>query len=161
MLKWIAQQPWSDGQVGMFGISWGGFQGIQTAHRAPPELKAVIAQSYAPDRYRYSQVFRGGCVLLRSIRWSSQVFGYKSRPPDPALVGRSLARNVDGALEHDTPQIVSALKHQTFDKYWRSRGIDHANIKVPFYAVSGWADGSYVGSVSESLARAASPRRKA
>ena len=30
VLKWIAQQPWSDGQVGMFGISWGGFQAIQT-----------------------------------------------------------------------------------------------------------------------------------
>ena len=81
----------------MFGISWGGFQGIQTAYRAPPELKAVIAQSFAPDRYRYSQVFRGGCVLLRSIRWSSQLFGYKSRPPDPAARRRTLARDVDGA----------------------------------------------------------------
>lgn len=31
VLKWIAAQAWSDGQVGMFGISWGGFQAIQTA----------------------------------------------------------------------------------------------------------------------------------
>ena len=41
VLKWIAAQPWSDGQVGMFGISWGGFQAIQTAYRRPKELKAL------------------------------------------------------------------------------------------------------------------------
>ncbi|RPI42827.1 MAG: CocE/NonD family hydrolase, partial [Betaproteobacteria bacterium] len=157
VLKWIAQQPWSDGQVGMFGISWGGFQGIQTAFRAPPELKAVIAQSYAPDRFRYSQVFRGGCVLLRAIRWSSQVFGYKSRPPDPALVGDRWREMWMARLEHNTPQIVAALRHQTFDSYWRSRAIDHARIRVPFFAVSGWADGAYVGAVSESLGKLRSP----
>ena len=157
VLKWIEQQPWSDGQVGMFGISWGGFQGIQTAFRAPSQLKAVIAQSYAPDRFRYSQVYRGGCVLLRAIRWSSQVFGYKSRPPDPALVGSRWREMWMARLEHNMPQIVAALEHPTFDAYWRSRAIDHARIKVPFFAVSGWADGAYVGSVSESLACLSSP----
>jgi putative CocE/NonD family hydrolase len=143
----------------MFGISWGGFQGIQTAFRAPPELKAVVAQSYAPDRIRYSQVFRGGCVLLRSIRWSSQVFGYKSRPPDPELVGKRWREMWMARLEHDTPQIVAALKHQTFDRYWQERAIDHARIKAPFFAVSGWADGAYVGSVSESLGKLESPAK--
>jgi putative CocE/NonD family hydrolase len=159
VLKWIARQPWSDGQVGMFGISWGGFQGIQTAHRAPPELKAVIAQSYAPDRYRYSQVFRGGCVLLRSIRWSSQLFGYKSRPPDPELVGERWREMWLQRLEHDTPQIITALRHQTFDRYWRDRAIDHGRIKAAIYAVSGWADGAYVGSVSESLQKLKTPAK--
>ena len=51
VLKWIAAQPWSDGQVGIFGISWGGFSAIQTAHRAPPELKAIVPCEFAPDRY--------------------------------------------------------------------------------------------------------------
>ena len=157
LLKWIEAQPWSDGQVGMFGISWGGFQGIQTAYRAPEQLKAVIACSYAPDRYRYSQVFRGGCILLRSIRWSSQLFGYKSRAPDPLLVGDDWRAMWMARLESDTPQIVAALKHQANDAYWAERAIDHDKIKAPFYAVSGWADGSYVGAVSESLAKLKSP----
>ncbi len=159
VLKWIAQQPWSDGQVGMFGISWGGFQGIQTANRAPEQLKAVIAQSFAPDRYRYSQVYRGGCVLLRSIRWSSQLFGYKSRPPDPLLVGEKWRDMWMARLEHDTPQIVAALKHQAFDRYWSDRGVDFSNIKAPFYALSGWADGSYVGAVGETLDNLSSPAK--
>ena len=108
----------------MFGISWGGFQAIQTAYRAPPELKAIIPCSFAPDRYRYSQVFRGGSLLLRSIRWSSQMFGYKSRAPDPALVGPRWREMWLERLEHDLPQIISALKHQNDGEFWRSRGIN-------------------------------------
>jgi len=159
VLEWIAAQPWSDGQVAMFGISWGGFQGIQTAHCAPPQLKAVIACSFAPDRYYYSQVYRGGCFLSRSIRWSSQLFGYKSRPPDPQLVGRRWRALWLERLAHDTPQIVAALGHQAYDDYWASRRIDYDRIRVPFYAVSGWADGAYVGAVGESLTALRSPRK--
>ena len=36
VLRWIAAQPWSTGAVGMFGISWGGFNGLQVAAHAPP-----------------------------------------------------------------------------------------------------------------------------
>ena len=159
VLKWIAQQPWSDGQVGMFGISCGGFQAIQTAYRAPPELKAIIPCSFAPDRYRYSQVFRGGSILLRSIRWSSQLFGYKSRAPDPALVGPRWREMWMQRLENDLPQIMSALKHQNDGEFWRSRAIHFDKIKCPMYAVSGCADGSYVGAVGVALKELKVPRK--
>jgi uncharacterized protein len=36
-------QAWSNGKVGMYGISWGGFNALQMAMRNPPELKAIIA----------------------------------------------------------------------------------------------------------------------
>ena len=137
----------------MFGISWGGFQAIQTAYRRPKELKALVACSFAPDRYTYSQVFRGGSVLLRSIRWSTQIFGYKSRPPDPQLVGEKWRELWLTRLEHNVPQIISALQHQNYSNYWKSRAIDFERIQCPFYAVSGWADSSYVGAVGEALTR--------
>jgi putative CocE/NonD family hydrolase len=159
VLKWIADQPWSDGQVGMFGISWGGFQAIQTAYRQPKELKAIIPCSFAPDRYVYSQVFRGGSVLLRCIRWSTQMFGYKSRPPDPATVGERWREMWMERLQNNVPQVISALQHQNYGAYWRSRAIDFDRIKVPFYAVSGWADASYVSAVGESLAKLDVPRK--
>ena len=38
VLRWIAAQSWSTGSVGMIGISWGGFNGLQIAARRPPEL---------------------------------------------------------------------------------------------------------------------------
>jgi uncharacterized protein len=159
VLKWIAAQPWSDGQVAMFGISWGGFQAIQTAYRAPKELKAVMACAFAPDRYVYSQVYRGGSMLLRSIRWSTQLFGYKSRPPDPQIVGERWRAMWLERLENNAPQIVSALQHQNYGEYWRSRAIEFARIRCPFYGVSGWADGSYVSAVGEALTKLHVPRK--
>src|SRR6202035_3885603 len=45
VIAWLASQPWCTGAVGMWGISWGGFNSIQIASRqpAPPALKAIIA----------------------------------------------------------------------------------------------------------------------
>ena len=36
VIDWLSRQPWSTGNVGMFGISWGGFNSIQMAMRHPP-----------------------------------------------------------------------------------------------------------------------------
>ena len=43
VIDWLSQQAWSTGNVGMFGISWGGFNSIQMAMRNPPALKAFVA----------------------------------------------------------------------------------------------------------------------
>ena len=50
-IAWIAQQRWCDGKVGMIGISWGGFNGLQVAALQPPALKAVITCCSTDDRY--------------------------------------------------------------------------------------------------------------
>ena len=34
VIDWLAGQPWSNCNVGMFGISWGGFNSIQMARAA-------------------------------------------------------------------------------------------------------------------------------
>jgi hypothetical protein len=44
------------GQVGTFGISWGGFQAIQTAYRAPKDLKVIELRQYFAPRRRIIQV---------------------------------------------------------------------------------------------------------
>ncbi len=43
VIDWLSKQPFSNGKVGMFGISWGGFNSIHLAMRNPPALKAIIA----------------------------------------------------------------------------------------------------------------------
>ena len=43
VIEWLSAQNWSNGNVGMFGISWGGFNSIQMAMRNPPALKAFVA----------------------------------------------------------------------------------------------------------------------
>ena len=47
----------------MFGISWGGFNGLQVAARRPPALKAVVTVCSTDDRYADDVHYMGGCVL--------------------------------------------------------------------------------------------------
>ncbi len=51
VIAWLAEQRWCDGAVGMFGISWGGFNALQIAARQPPALKAIITVCSTDDRY--------------------------------------------------------------------------------------------------------------
>ena len=44
-VEWLAAQPWCNGNVGMWGISYGGFTAIQVAALRPPHLRAIV-----PDR---------------------------------------------------------------------------------------------------------------
>ena len=60
---WLEQQPWCTGRVGMIGISWGGFNGLQVAARRPPQLDCVISLCSTDDRYADDVHYIGGCVL--------------------------------------------------------------------------------------------------
>src|SRR5262249_41425653 len=51
VIAWIRQQPWCTGRVGMMGISWGGFNGLQVAALKPEGLRAIITLCSTDDRY--------------------------------------------------------------------------------------------------------------
>jgi uncharacterized protein len=76
VLAWIAEQPWCNGNVGMIGISWGGFNGLQIAARRPEALKAVIAVSATDNRYTDDVHYMGGCLLSDNLSWASTMFAY-------------------------------------------------------------------------------------
>src|SRR3546814_4704862 len=55
-------------------------------------------------------------------------------------------------LEHLEPLIVTILENQAYGDFWRERAVtDFSRIKCPVYAVSGWADASYVGAVFQTI----------
>jgi len=83
-LDWISDQPWSNGRVGMFGKSWGGFNGLQVAFERPPALKAVISLYSTDDRFADDIHWKGGCVLGNGmLSWGSIMNAWNARPPYP------------------------------------------------------------------------------
>ena len=84
---WAAAQDWCNGNTGMMGISWGGFNALQVAAINPPSLKAMITLCSTVDRYADDIHYKGGCLLGENFGWSANMLSYSSRPPDPALVG--------------------------------------------------------------------------
>ena len=87
VLQWITAQDWCSGSIGMIGISWGGFNGLQVAARRPSELKAVISLCSTDDRYADDVHYMGGCLLVDNFTWGATMFSITPTPPDPALVG--------------------------------------------------------------------------
>jgi len=160
ILRWLARQPWCTGDVGMFGISWGGFNGLQVAALQPPELKAVITVCSTDDRYADDVHHMGGCLLGDNLSWASTMFAYNSCPPDPAIVGDRWRELWRERLEGSGLWLAKWLEHQRRDDYWKHGSVceDYAAIRCPVYAVSGWADG-YSNSVFRLLAGLDVPRK--
>ncbi|MDN3555340.1 CocE/NonD family hydrolase [Halomonas maura] len=143
ILRWLAAQPWCDGRVGMIGISWGGFNGLQLAARQPPELKAVVSVCSTDDRYADDVHYMGGCLLGDNLSWASTMFAYNSLPPDPAVVGEAWRDMWRQRLEGSGLWLATWLEHPHRDTYWRHGSIceDFSRVRVPVLAASGWADG--------------------
>lgn len=141
VLAWIAEQNWCDGKIGMIGISWGGFNGLQLAFRRPPALKAVVSVASTTDRYADDIHYMDGCLLSDNVNWSSQMFAYQTRPPDPELRPDWRAEWIR-RLENTPFMAADWLRHPTRDAFWKHGSVceDWAAIEVPVLAITGWAD---------------------
>ena len=160
VIRWIAQQPWCSGAVGMMGKSWGGFNSLQVAARRPPALKAIITVCSTDDRYLDDVHYMGGCLLNENLTWGSVLMSYNACPPDPELVGerwRDMWRN---RLEHAVffPEIW--LQHPHRDDYWKHGSVceDYEAIACPVYAIGGWSD-AYSNAILRLLAGLKVPRK--
>jgi putative CocE/NonD family hydrolase len=144
VLSWIAAQPWCTGALGMFGISWGGFNGLQVAARRPPELKAVITLCSTDDRYADDVHYRGGAVLaLEMLSWGASMLSYNAIAPDPEVAGPGWRDAWLERIDAVEPYEYEWLRHQRRDDYWKQGSVceDYAAIECPVYAIGGWADG--------------------
>lgn len=143
VLRWIADQPWSDGRVALFGISWGGFNGLQLAALQPPELHAVITVCSSDDRYADDVHYMGGCLLTDNLSWGGVMTAYNAMPPDPSAVGDLWRAMWHERLKGSGIWTAKWLRHQRRDTYWRHGSVceDYGAIRCPVLAVSGWADG--------------------
>jgi len=158
VIAWIAAQPWCDGNVGMMGKSWGGFNGLQVAARRPPALRCVITVFSTDDRYADDVHYIGGCMTTQNPEWAFVMFPAMARPPDPALVGdcwRDLWRQRLDAIE---PWVIPWVEHQRRDAYWKHGSVceDYSQIDIPVYAIGGWAD-AYSNPVPRLMAGLDSP----
>jgi uncharacterized protein len=159
VIDWISRQPWCDGNVGMIGISWGGFNGLQIAALRPPALKAVVSACSTDDRYADDVHHMGGCLLGDNLSWASTMFAYNSLPPDPAIVGEAWRDMWLQRLRGSGLWLAKWLAHQRRDSYWRHGSIceDWEAVRCPVMAVSGWADG-YSNAVFRLLEHLRGPR---
>jgi hypothetical protein len=158
-IAWIAAQPWCDGNVGLFGKSWGGFNALQIAALRPPALKAIISIYSTDDRYADDVHYLGGAVLgSEMLSWATTMLAYNARPPDPATWGNAWREEWRKRLAHTPAYIYQWLSHQRRDAFWRQGSVceDYDAITIPVLAVGGWAD-AYTNAVFRLVAGLRAP----
>lgn len=158
VINWLAAQPWCNGNVGIMGISWGGFNGLQIAERAPAPLKAVITLCSTVDRYADDIHYKGGCLLNENMGWGATMWSYSSRPPDPALVGDAWRDMWLERLREEPFLPADWLEHQQRNDYWKHGSVceNYAGIKAAVLAIGGWGD-AYKNTVSHLVENISAP----
>jgi len=136
VIAWLARQSWSNGNVGMFGISWGGFNSIQMAMRRPPALKAIIAVCATEDLYNEDVHYIDGMMHVDEFEVAMDLDQTLSRSPDFPVDERTLAARFD-----QEPWSLNYMRHQRESKFWHEpvRGLD--SIQIPVFMIGGMLDG--------------------
>ena len=94
LVQWLAEQPWSSGEVGMVGCSYLGGTTTHVASTAPPALKAIFTGATDWDKYEF--VRRGGITAQFNTRPDEELsVDLASVPvdadPDGALLREAVA----------------------------------------------------------------------
>ncbi|MEJ6708493.1 MAG: CocE/NonD family hydrolase [Amylibacter sp.] len=143
VVNWLSKQEWCSGNVGMMGISWGGFNGLQIAALAPEPLKAVISLCSSVDRFADDIHYKGGIMLGENPGWAATSLSWFSMPPDPELVGDKW-RDIWMERLENTPFLAQRwTQRQLRVEYWAHGSVceDYSTIKAAVLSVGGWHDG--------------------
>ena len=152
VIEWLTTQPWCNGNVGMMGLSWGGFNSLQVAARAPEPLKAIIAVGATVDRYNDDVHYKNGCLLNEHFGWGTSFTSFQTRPPDPDVVGEAWRDMWLNRLENLPFFTETWFEHPTRDEYWKHGSVceDYGAIKAATLIVAGLND-LYVNAVPRLL----------
>ena len=160
VIAWLAKQKWCSGKVGMFGISWGGFNALQVAARQPPALKAIVTICSTDDRYEDDIHYKGGTLLNENLGWAATMLAYSSRPPDPKVVGNKWRKMWMQRLENEPFLLIPWLQHPHRDAYWKHASVceDFGKITAATLVVGGWND-AYSNAIPRMMRGLRCPRK--
>jgi uncharacterized protein len=160
-VEWLAAQPWSNGNVGMWGISYGGFTSIQVAALRPPHLKAIVPMYATDDRYTDDVHYIGGCPTASELtQYAVAMVANNALPPRPSFRGDAWIDEWRERLEKTPIWLVEWLRQQRDGPYWRQGSLapDYGRIEAAILMFGGWMD-SYVDPVFRMLEKCTAPRR--
>ncbi len=163
-VEWAARQPWSNGRVGMYGLSYLGATQWLAAASQPPNLQAIFPGVTASDYYD-GWTYQGGAFILGfNLMWAHTAFALPEvmRGDIPDSEKQEILRGIYGvafnhwpALKHlplaelasiADPRVATYYKdwlaHPTRDDFWEAVNIEahHPRIHTPALNLGGWYD---------------------
>ncbi len=146
-IEWAGQQKWSNGKVGLNGVSYYAINQWQVAELQPKHLTAMIPWEGAADHYR--DWARHGGILsnkFMEIWYPRQVeavqHGNPNGPRDHWMETRSTGPatlSKEELKDNRADTLANFLAREMDDDWYRSRSPDWSKVKVPFLSAGSWA----------------------
>lgn len=167
-IEWAAKQPWSNGKVGLLGVSYYGMNQWQVAALRPPHLAAICPFEGASDYYR-DACRHGGILSTFWIRWYPvQVInvqhgvgdrGRRNPNTDEPIAGPANLGD-DELLQNRVDLREVQLRHTFIDEYFEERIAALEDINVPVLSCGNWGgQGLHLRGNVEGFVRAGSSQK--
>lgn len=154
VINWIAKQPWCDGNVGMFGVSYFSWIQFYIAALNPPNLKCLFAPWGATDLYR-DTFYHGGILGWSFWRawaagsvWKGRMESWCRKQWGEAEFKKAIGKVLQDEDIAEIPELVRILKNPDEDNnalvvdavlnpfdgpYWEQRRVNYKPIRIPAY----------------------------
>lgn len=161
VIDWISKQPWSNGQVGMYGGSYNGFTQWAATKKMHPALKTIVPSvSSAPG---IAEPMENGVYMNFQYSWFHYVINNKYL--DTTLYNQyqrwgnlnnswyekgTSYRSLDSLDGLPNPEFQNKLNHPTYDTYWQKMipyKEEFSKINIPILSTTGYYDGGQIGAM--------------
>lgn len=161
VVEWFARQPWSNGQVAMWGGSYPGYDQWATASQRPPHLRTIVP--VASIRPAVDFPTSNGIMETDALQWLTWVSGrslYSGLFSDDKFWRETTARSfeekapfdkLDEYVGNTSTVFQTWLAHPDFDAFWRPIYLAPeriAGIDLPVLEISGYRDDDEAASIS-------------
>jgi hypothetical protein len=137
VIDWLSKQPFSTGRVGMFGISWGGFNSIHLAMRRPPALGAIVAVMATDDLFQDDVHYIDGQLCVDTYEIAQDLENSLPAAPDFAIDEAYFRDRFD-----TEPWLLVFKRQQRDGPFWNRSSLSsrYDAIQVPTFVIGGWYD---------------------
>jgi len=151
-LRWAAQLPHSDGQVGMYGFSYQGMTQLYAAQAKVPTLKTIVPAMTGYRLYEDWAYENGALCFQLGLTWAVQLAAETARLHHQTSTYQQLvaaAKNLP--LWESTPTKPAVLdginsffhdwvSHPHADSYWEALTPQLKDVDLPTLHIGGWFD---------------------
>jgi predicted acyl esterase len=144
-IEWIAKQPWSNGKVGLAGISYYAKNQWQVAAKHPPHLSAICPWEGADDYYR-EMTHHGGIHNAFLPDWYQRMSTIQNglgtrgfRNPESGLLACGDTDLTDEELNANRADLATEILAHPFDDGWhRAHSSLPEKINIPVLSAANW-----------------------
>jgi putative CocE/NonD family hydrolase len=140
VIDWFSKQPWSNGNIGMYGASYSAFNSVWVAAALkPPALKAIFVRAGTDNRYTDDVHFPGGTMVMVNNAWALGMLTSNATPGAPDFDMHSKA-SMD--RWNTPPWLQVFLRNQLDGPHWQRGSLwpDYKRLTTPTFLSGGYLD---------------------